>query len=213
MTTHRAIGAAVLCATLAGASSIRAEVILDAAAMPGDSIVNDFSMFDGHLIQEDGPVDLGDGVVWTADYEGWIGDMAFGLRDNGVWNWDRVGFAGLNASDSFMVFTFDAPVNAVGGLVNYAPFQDFGPIPTLEALDADGNVIERFAMDVRTPGEVNAGQFIGIVRESADIYALRFIARFGVLDDFTYHVPVPSAAAMLAVTGTIMLGRRRRRMV
>jgi len=194
--------------------SAYADVILDTQDMPEDSIVNDFSMFDGVLFESNGPFDLGDGVTWSAETDGWIGDMAFGLRDNGYWDWDRVGYVALNTSYSSMLFTFDDPVESVGGYVNYAPLEGFGPMPLIEAFDEDGHLLETYTMDVYTPGLRNNGQFMGFSRDEADIYSFRFTARYGVLDDLTYSgslVPGPSTMALLALAGLSWFGHRRQR--
>ncbi|MBL1218029.1 MAG: hypothetical protein D8M59_11105 [Planctomycetes bacterium] len=191
-----------------------ADVVLEPDALPGVVRTVDFSSFDNQLIETNGPLDIGEGVLWEAGLEGWIGDMAFGLRNNGYWDWDQVGYVALNTSQSHMLMTFEHPVSAAGGFVNYAPLEGFGPMPTIEAVGTSGEVLERFTMDVQTPGKRNAGQFMGFVREEADIYQLRYIARFGVLDDLRFSeelVPAPGAGALLGFCGLTLMARRATR--
>lgn len=209
--------APLLCG-LAVTSGTCGDVILNPDNMTGTVSVIDFTSFDDQLIKTNGPVAIGEGVTWTAASEGWIGDMAFGLRTNGYWDWDMVGYVALNTSQSYMTITFDHPVSAVGGFVNYAPLEGFGPKPTIEALDGSGQILERFTMDVQTPGERNAGQFMGFIRENADIHQFRYVARYGVLDDLRFSndlIPTPGAGFLLGLCGLALMGRRpsRRRTI
>ena len=139
--------------------------------------------------------------------------MSFGLRANGYWNADRVGFAGLNAADSAMLFQFAQPIARVGALVNYAPLSGQGPIPTIEALDAMGHVFDSISADIRTPDGVNEGQFLGFEHEAADIFAFRYRARYGVLDDLAWARDgsgiIPAPASLMGL-GVVVLGCARR---
>lgn len=176
----------------------------------------DFTRFAGQRIETNGPVDLGFGVIWSATHDGWLGDMSFGLRANGYWDAGRLGFAGLNIENGSMLFQFAAPIGRVGAMVNYAPYGGQGPIPTIEALDALGHIIDSMSVDVSTPNGVNEGRFMGFEHESADIYAFRFRARFGVLDDLRWArdgrgiIPAPSSLVSLGVVFLGCVGRRRR---
>jgi len=178
--------------------------------------VVDFSRFAGQRTETNGPVDLGFGVIWSATHDGWLGDMSFGLRANGYWDAGRVGFAGLNIENGAMLFQFAAPVGHVGALVNYAPYNGQGPLPTIEALDARGHVIDSMSVDVSTPNGVNEGRYLGFEHESADIFAFRYRARFGVLDDLRWArdgrgiIPSPSSLVSLGVVFA-GFGHRRRR--
>lgn len=202
--------------TAAGATSALAQQ--QVSILPGGVHVVDFNQFIGQRLETNGPIDLGSGVTWSAWSEAWVGDMAFGLRSNGYWNSGRMGFVGLNTHDSAMVFTFEEPVSAVGAFVNYAPLVGQGPIPTIEALDASGRIIDSLSLDIRTPNGVNDGGFLGFEHESNDIFTFRFRARYGVLDDLTWLrrdgrgiIPAPSALALLggALLGCAPLCRRR----
>jgi len=178
--------------------------------------VVDFSGFAGRRLETNGPLDLGSGVIWSALQDGWVGDMSFGLRDNGYWDARRVGFAGLNAADSAMIFQFARPVAQVGALVNYAPHSGQGPIPTIEALDALGHAFDSISLDISTPNGVNEGRFLGFEHETPDIFAFRYRARYGVLDDLTWvrdasgFIPAPPSLLGLGVVFLVCAGRRRR---
>lgn len=178
--------------------------------------VVDFRQFIGQRTQTNGPVQVGPGIVWSALRDGWVGDMPFGLRTNGYWDAGREGFAALNASDSAMLFNFADPVSHVGAFVNYAPYLGQGPLPTIEALDARGAVIDSLTLDIQTPNGVNEGRFLGFEHEVDDIFAFRYRARFGVLDDLAWRrergiIPAPSALAALSWLGLAVAGRRRPR--
>lgn len=206
----------VLAAALLGAvgSVVQAQPV-PALRFESEQII-DFHQFIGQRLQTNGPIDLGSGITWSAWSEGWVGDMPFGLRTNGYWDGGRQGFAGLNAGESAMIFTFEEPVGRVGAFVNYAPLQGQGPLPTIEALDRTGRIIDSYTIDIRTPNGVNEGQFLGFEHEVDDIHAFRYRARYGVLDDLTWSrrgrgiIPAPSSIAVvgLAAAG---LGRRRKR--
>lgn len=199
-------------AVACGASHLRADVVTTPWEMPESSTVYDFSDLEG-FEESNGPVELVEGITWEASHDGWIGDMAFGLRLNGHWNWDMEGYVGLNETDAYMTFTFENPVSSVGGFVNYAPLEGFGPIPTIEAFDSKGELLESFSMDVQTPDGVNEGQFMGFIRQANEIASLRFTARYGVLDTLTFDrmtIPAPSALMLMLGGGLFLRGRRGR---
>lgn len=206
------LGAALTTVLLTSTSAALGQVPYHAASSNRPGAI-DFSEFVGRSIQTNGPLDLGQGVIWSATSEGWVGDMPFGLRTNGYWDSGRVGFAGLNIENSSMLFDFDSPVSRVGAFVNYAPLTGQGPIPTIEAIDRFGNVIDSVTLDVRTPNAVNDGQYLGFDHERNDIFAFRYRARFGVLDDLEWSrrglIPAPSSLVVLAA-GAFGFARRRR---
>ena len=183
---------------------------------PERDFIIDFHQFIGQRVQTNGPVELARGVVWSAWRDGWVGDMPFGLRTNGIWDGGRQGFAALNAADSAMTFVFADPVRRIGAFVNYAPYLGQGPFPTIEALDRYGAVIDVLSTDIRTPNGVNEGRFLGFEHEMDDIYAFRYRARFGVLDDLTWtrsgggFIPMPSSLTMLGLAGLLVTRRRPR---
>lgn len=178
------LGTALLWATAFGAS-VKADVD-SVSVLPGGTHVIDFSRFMGDVFFTNGPVDLGQGVTWTASHEGMLGDMAFGLRANGYWDAGQQGYAALDAPDASMLFVFDRDYYWVTAFANYAPFREGDPIPTLIAYDADWNVIDIDAQVVRTPNGVNEGGTLMVEAEFPQIRAVRFSARYGVIDDFVF---------------------------
>jgi hypothetical protein len=178
------------------------------------------------------PVVLGRGVTFsTSGAPGSLGEAPLGtwfLEDsalgggNGRWSQGKT-FAGVDgdfASDGSVVamrFSFDKPVQGVGGFMNYDPTYTFGvsgslPLPLyLAALDTAGNVLEDWEVPILTPGGENEGAFYGIGRGSADIAAFVISGPFAVVDDLQVAaVPEPSTWAML-LAGLALLGYSARR--
>jgi hypothetical protein len=191
--------------TLVLACALPAHAELVTAADDVDSpTVIDFSQFterDGYFVGGL-PVQIGDlvaeDVLWHSTHGGSVigtaGDPpadSYNLVGNGHWTGARGGFTGLNLGTGAMTYTFRCgTVAAVGGLMNYA-VPDFGaPNTRIEALDADGNVLEAYDVvvdaPIATPATNDAGAFRGIVRPTADIATLRVSNRFVVLDDLAF---------------------------
>jgi hypothetical protein len=194
--------------------------------------------FDEHPNQEVtlGPVtltaDSGSLVSFTATNQfgsaGFSG-VGYGLGDNGAWLNGAYSFAWVNGSEdggysSGMTFTFmSAPVSFVGGLMNYIPgegvYHDARAVSII-ALDSNGGIIESYGLEeaapIRTPGQLNAGEFRGISRSAADIYAFRIqgaaVVRSIAFSSSTSPVPEPTTWAMFAcgLAGLCLINRVKR---
>jgi hypothetical protein len=158
-----------------------------------------------------------------------FGPGPYFFGDNGQWDSSMV-LAGVDV-DFFgvdlyeLTFTFDDPVAAVGGIMNYSVFPLSGfAAPTIAARGAGGNVLEMHDLSalapISTPGGLNEGAFRGILRPSADIFGLS-IANSGIaITDLTTGsgvIPEPGSLALacfgLAVlaVGKFRSGRLRSR--
>lgn len=194
--------------------------------------------FDEHPVQEMslGPVSLmasdGAELKFTATQEfGAAGFSAlmYGFGDNGLWkgsdhsfvwaNGDTHGGAGTSLRFEFL----SAPVSSVGGFLNYvvtAGNSYYDPaVFAIKALDQFGTVLEIYHLEdsapIRTPGTLNASEFRGIVRDSADIYAFEIQGAGAIasllISSTAQAVPEPESA-LLAFSGLAAfaaLGRRR----
>ncbi|MFG0331352.1 MAG: hypothetical protein ACF8PN_15805 [Phycisphaerales bacterium] len=190
------------------APRLLADVVDDPSQLPGRRKTIDFREFIGAIEFTNGPIEIGAGVHWSASAAGAVGDLAVGLRDNGVWDRERKAFAAVNAPDAWMEIHFDEPVSGVIAFVNYAPLAG-SALPAVEAISADGRVLERFSTTISTPGGVNEGQYLGFNRATADIVLLRYSARYGVLDNLSYtRGPEPTPAAALMLIGMVVVVRR-----
>jgi hypothetical protein len=159
---------------------------------------------------------VGEDVFLTAVGDARVGPMNHGLGDNGFWS--RSGALSNDLTQGAMTFTFnDGPVSGVGGFTNYCTGSQFGCTTSvlIEALDNFGAVLEGYDLAVSapisTPAGVDAGAFRGIVRPTADIYALRLSYGFHVIDDLAFtRVPEPSSA-VLCIVGVAAAGLSARR--
>lgn len=220
------VGAAVLALTPGPAA---AELVVSAAAMPGPTVVIDFSEFtSGGCSQGPGPVQIGtpagEDIVWSGADSSCLFNGAYAIGGNGTWTSGRDGFGGLNAaSGEAMTYRFnDGPVSAVGAFINYSP-DLLGGIARIQVLDATDTVIESYDLEtfapISTPGATDAGAFRGIVRPTADIAAFRVIDQYIAVDNLTFSrtlgVPAMPPATMTALAAMLLAGgvwtlRRRR---
>jgi hypothetical protein len=199
-------------------------VLVTNAASLGSSTVIDFSQF-GPFVFTAGPVQIGsvvgDNVTWESTSNiSVIGNGGYNLGANGFWDSGRSGFTGTNSDTAAMTYRFlDGPVAGVGGFVNYTVAPDGPSDAIISVLDSNDTVLESYNISVLapivTPSAVNDGAFRGILRNSADIYALRLSDKFSVLDDLTYtgQIPEPSSVflTVIGLTGMLALRKRFRR--
>jgi PEP-CTERM motif-containing protein len=237
-----AIARAIAIAGLAALASVAHATLLSTAPSNAGSVLD----FDTHPVVErtQGPVSLtandGKEVVFTtfnpAGEAGFSVD-SYGLGYNGMWYAADHSFAWVDGDqngglNSFMRFTFSAPVSSVGGLLNYATYPigpgveplnpDYNPLNfSISALGRDGTVLEQYfiheAAPINSPegiSTINYGEFRGIQRGAADIYAFEMRGGGSVIRDLSFvsSVPEPGMAAML-LSGLALLGvaRTRRR--
>lgn len=197
----------------------QAVLVTDALTSPTATV--DFSQFNTDWVFGTGPVEVGglvgESISWSSTYSySVIGNSGYGLGGNGNWNSGRNGYVGLNtsATNQSMRFDFnDGPISGVAGFVNYAP-ENYGDF-FIEVLGLGDVVLESYNITslapISTPGQTNAGEFRGITRGTADIYAFRLSGAYDVLDDLQFtRVPEP---ATLILLGLGLLGFASRKKV
>lgn len=210
----RVVGAHCAMASIAAAS-----LITSAAQIGQPQTVIDFNQFAGsNSVTTQGPIQVGTGVSFTSTNPSGsaVGSGPYSFSDNGTWN-STMTFAGLDV-DQFggdqytMKFCFSHPVDAVGGFVNYAAFQYSGFSDVImSALGIKGNVLESYDINkvdpISTPGETNAGEFIGILTGRDDIAAFTLSNSAVAITDLTFSTGVPEPNAfVLGLIGLIALG-------
>jgi hypothetical protein len=194
---------------------------LAAAASTGNAglftVVETFEGFDGLVTQ--GPVALGGGATVTSTIDATIGAFAVDLGENGVWGAGD-NFAGIGDLSPFPLgfdyngtMTFSWAAGLYGAGADFSIYQAPGGTAEilLEALAIDGGVLESTTLLVNyaDPLLYNAGQFLGFLRPTADLYGLRISGDGFVVDDLAV-VPVPAALPLFA-GGLALLGAVRRR--
>lgn len=201
----------ILAAGMAAALPAQAVLTHDVADILDPNVV-DFSAFDG--LMTTGPETIAPGVVFTGDAGSQLGAYVAVLGTNGDWGAGNTFAAGDAVGE--LRFTFaSGPTRGAGALVNHFELGDSFPFSVVVSAYGENNqIIETHTVMVDTDEfSLNEGQFVGIVRGSADIRSIAFKGNYVVADDFTFTTPVPEPetyAMMLAGLGLVgWLARRR----
>ncbi len=216
MKANKLVGAALWAATTCiTALSVQAAPVNSNA---GFTLIEDFESFDGRVTQ--GPLALGGGASVSSDIDSTLGAIAVDLGENGTWgagdHFAGIGDLSLTPSsfnfDGSMRFALGAGVNGVGAV--FSIFQESGGSADIliEALAVDSSVLEAqsFVINFADPALLNAGQFFGFSRNTADVFGLRVSGDGFVLDDLSVQpIPVPAALPLL-LSGMVLLGFKAR---
>lgn len=163
-----------------------------------------------------GPHEFGPSITWTSTEDtsvfGWTNGYGFG--GNGFWNGLLGPMAGLNAETGTMTFKLASPVLGIGGFFDYVPNTS---TPSVIAIyDTDFNLLESFELGFMTgPASTNAGEFLGFLREKADIGYFTVSNSYVGITELTVQndantVPEPGTLLLLGA-GIASLATRRRR--
>lgn len=209
---HKLITASLLAA--AAALPAQAMLVTDSALIPAPSATIDFEAYDGFITT--GPEAVSADVIFTGDTESQLGAFIADLGMNGLW-----GAGNKFAATEFfgeLRFTFAGGQlsQGAGAFVNHYADDVLPFAVEVSAYGENNEIIETHRLVIDTAEDsLNAGLFVGIVRDTADIRSISFKG-VTVLDDFTHAAPVPEPetwammfAGLLAMGG--MVRRRTQR--
>ena len=211
--TTRVLLLAMAAATAGFEPRANATLLTDFMQLTGTTATVDLSPYAGAgKIQTTGPLNLGGSLGFLVEFNSTNSDLStlgsddYGLGVNGRWGglpYVALDFDLFGGDGYSMTFRFGKAFRAAAARVNYAvPDLDdvlagvvYGDV-LMEALADDGSVLESYNLTqdapVLTPNEVNGGSWRGVVRNSTDLYGLRFSNAGVVLRDLTLASPGPA---------------------
>jgi hypothetical protein len=176
-----------------------------------------------------GPVSIRGGITFTSNAinpqspsgsvlgQGYydLGVDAYDPNGNGWFDGNAV-YAGLDAGQGYMTFSFAAPVQSFGAFLNYAP--GYGDNPTISTYDINNNLLSSFDLSVlapiSSPVQQNHFEFRGISENAASIASFRlggsYIVASGSANGSPMEVPEPFTIVGTLVGGSAALRMRKK---